>query len=987
MITEDRRRRIRSAREIHDNAQKIKESRNYYSDGRALIDTLDDRIIDDAIWLAGDPKLKKLIKETNLALQEEEEKLRTTVTLPASELPQPQDLKSESKPFPSASTIGRPSQLWPYNEWKGVSKSKGEYLSPKSSESLDLAVASPQAHVPQKLVHNRQHRLASDISRLLQDPEDPDNVEAAALRFFDAFEEGVPIGDEGIIPFLIDSAANLSELCRKHSKFSHAERVLDIVLTRPPIDEATFQRFQPLKVISNLISRTDVANTLPLPKYKLRKASSLYLLPESRLRKATSIYLMEFKEKPGIPANPKLYYSIGERLCRETCLAGLHDLTHKVYFRAQLGRQGLRPIGVDSLIIATSAMGRHKRMFRYFKAFYSQTSPDQVQLYNISDQVINSVLKTGKMEQAEEVLFIVNRMANEGGFASSTTPILKVLGHQWRSTRDFSKIEELFKRLEPLVHSANHPQAAYGAIIQYCVEAGKENEAQSYYADYRQRYTPAQADIRIYGHFTLAKAMRNDWAGAIEDLQNMAVLVTPQNQGEYESSFVPVLKLFAKSHPVNEVEDFVQDFIDNHQLHLTDYILNFMIKVYAKAKEVDALIGWVEYANSVGCPIDAVSVNTILHNCHQSWNFSFQEVHVLYCKIRKVANSRNTSDKDTLELLTRIALSNCPNEIEAGRRLKLLKEFGRSKQLWDGPGVIRAMASSFARGEPAATLKIYGLAIEKRVLLSSRHILLAIRASLKLHESDVSEAVRLIKDAQQFGKDVSLSVAALLIHQLDQIDHQSNSLADEILHFGETAISNLEENGIKISQAILNHTMSQLERSGEYSMAIEFWKSMCRRLKISNSAIELETLTTLLKTYIQLEDGVGIRWAVNMLEANGIAPDKRFYLYVKMARKEVQKVSESPRGYRISSGFMSSLMYATTRVAVLRKQETKEKERVKQLTVDIIERAIGSQERGGAIVLERQAKRPRNEPRMEDNGESMAAPRKSPLDMCEVLTS
>lgn len=988
MITEDRRRRIRSAREIYDNAQKIKDARRCYSSGRALIDTQDDHV-DDAIWLAGDPELKKLVKETNMALQDEEEKLGTAEAPPPTDLSQPRGIKSELVPFPATSTVGHPSQLWPYNEWKGVSKSMQEDPSPDAAENLHLT---PQTQVPQKQVHNRQHRLASDISKLLRDAEDPKNIEAAALRLFEAFEEGVPIGTEGIIPFLIDSVASLSELCRKHAKFAYAETILDIVLAHPPVDEATFQRFEPLKVISNLISRQNVAGDLPISEYKLRKASSLYLLPDSSLKKASALYLMEFKEKPGAPANPELYYSIGKRLCRETCLAGLHDLTHKVYFRAQIGRKGLRPIGVDSLITATSAMGRHKRIFRYFKAFYSQTSPDQVQFYKISDLVINSVLDTKKMEQAEEVLFIADRMAKEGGFASSTTPILKVIGHQWRATRDFAQIKELFNRLEPLIHSANHPQAAYGVIIQYCVEAGEENEAQSYYADYRQRYEPAQADLRIYGHFTLAKAMRDDWAGVIEDLQNMAVLVTPQIRGDYESLFVPVLKLFAKSHPVNEVEDFVRNFIENHQLHLTDYILNFMIKVYGKAKEIDALIGWIEYAGSVGCPIDAVSVNTILNNCHQSWDFSFQEVHILYCKIRTVADSRKTSDNDTLELLSRIALTNCPNEIEAGRRLKLLKDFGRQKQLWDGPGVIRAMASTFARGQPAATLKIYRLAIEKCVLLSPKHILLAIRASLELHESDVSEAVRLINDAQQLGKDVSLSVAALLIHQLDQIEYQSNSLADQILHFGQSAVSSLQENGIKISQAILNHTMSQLERRGKYSMAIEFWRSMCRRLKISNSAIELETLTTLLKTYIKLEDGVGIRWAVHILEANGITPDKRFYLYVKGARKEVQDVSESPAGYRISSGFMSSLLYATSRVILLRRQQTEEKERVKQLTVGILERAI--QHRDGAIGLDRQAKRSRkfdiegnDEPWIEDDEELRVPLRKTPPDMFAVAAS
>jgi len=128
-----------------------------------------------------------------------------------------------------------------------------------------------------------------------------------------------------------------------------------------------------------------------------------------------------------------------------------------------------------------------------------------------------------------------------------------------------------------------------------------------------------------------------------------------------------------------------------------------------------------------------------------------------------------------------------------------------------------------------------------------------------------------------------------------------------------------------------------------------------------------------------------------MLEVNGIAPDKRFYLYVKGARKEVQELPESPRGYRISSGFMSSLLYATTRVVLLRKQGKEEKERVKQLTMEILERAIRGQKHGSIIVLDRQAKRSRKfdedgfkEPWMEDNEDLRAALRKSPPDMFGV---
>lgn len=984
MISEDRRRRIRSAREIHGNAQKIKTSRSYYSAGRALIDTLDDQVVDESIWLAGDPTLRKLTKDTNEALRKQEPKPPVPRKLPPP-IPlikyDPKKIFASLRSLPPAIPITKYDPTDPFSSYP--QKLRLPYKAGVTPDrKWDLAVSSamssgggslpifacewkekePRKPIAKKPVPDppevplnpqpslqlegltrtqildRQRRLATDVCKLLDTQDDLEIVQAAALRFLDAFEEGMEIDERGMAWPLVHAAARLSEACKKHHEFPYAAQIFDVVLEHPSrIDEETFGRFEPLKTISRLIMRVDHTFRVPLP--------------EAKLKKAAAIYLMEFKEKPKIPTDLSLNSKLGERLCRETRIAGLYELTEKLYFRLRHFRQDLPPIAVDQLILACHGWGRHKSVFRYFKTFYSNTSPDQVQLYTITDRVIESVIKRGKMAQAEEVLVVADRLATAGKFPSSTTPILKVIGHYWRTTRDISKTEELFKRLETLAHNSNHPQAVYSAIIQCCIEAGEEDAAKSYYANFRAAYTPGQADVRIYGHFTLAKAMRNDWAGVVQDLQNMALLGASDKSGDFEMCFIPILTLFAKAHSVGDTEELVHNLIDQHQMKMTDRILNVMIKVYTKAKEVESLFRWIEYASSVGCPIDAVSVNTILNNCHWEWNMSFDNIIHLYRKIRRLEGpSRKITDDGTVEILGRIALTGHPSDEVLSERLKILRDLRETKQQWDPEGVFRAMATTFERDDFTATLKIYNLALERGIMLKAHHVLRAVQSSLALRGSDISEAVRFIRDAQQKKHNVDSSVAALMIHQLDLLE-DSRAPVTERLQFAEAAVSSLERHGLKVSQSMLNHAMNSIIKTGHLQEAIGFWQAMCSHLKISTSEIDLESLFTLLKIYIKLQDGPGVQWIAHILSVNRLSPDTKFLVFLKNARKYSLK---GPRG--ATDSFRRAVNHALSEVYILRRQHVEDQAHVKRRTIEIIEAAILDQERGG-VVSETQYKR------------------------------
>ncbi|KAA8575960.1 hypothetical protein EYC84_006125 [Monilinia fructicola] len=56
MLTEDRRRRIRSAKLVHDNAKKLKSSKQYHESSAHLAETFEEQVLrfkDDGFWQAG----------------------------------------------------------------------------------------------------------------------------------------------------------------------------------------------------------------------------------------------------------------------------------------------------------------------------------------------------------------------------------------------------------------------------------------------------------------------------------------------------------------------------------------------------------------------------------------------------------------------------------------------------------------------------------------------------------------------------------------------------------------------------------------------------------------------------------------------------------------------------------------------------------------------------------------------------------------------
>ncbi len=774
----------------------------------------------------------------------------------------------------------------------------------------------------------RQKKLALDIIKLLETKDQSDNIQAAALRFFDAFEEGLPNDDSGLVKELTDAVAQLSKACQLENEFEISEKIFDIVAGYRPIDEDVFHSLHPEGLIKNVLRGFNQDSVA-------RKEVEV-----SKLRKAAALYLTKFTKKPKIASQSWTY--LGEILCAATNRYELFDLTEAVYWRMDQAR-GDRPNRcVHHLIAALHTQGRHKELIKIFRRIFVNASPDQLKFYTIGNIVIESTLELQRLDLAEEVLLSLAKMSGGGKIRCSTTWFLKVLGSEWRTHRELSRTRALFDRMKPHFYLIAHPQALYGAMVQFSVEAGDEIAASMYY-----EYTlenappgpPTQQALRVRGHFAYAKAIRNDWTGVQEDFRQMREL--SPGQYEFSASFTPILKLFAKSHSVNETEEFLRTFVDNQYVLLTPYMSTTMINKYAESREIDSIVHWIDYMTSVQSPADPVFFNAILYNCLTKWKFSFEETYRLYQKVRKIPGpAAKFLNGATVSILRRAAIAGAEGNIaDAIGYLNRLKLDQPLRLAEDSETVQEHMAIALAKGNPRRALRIYARAQNNVVPLDAACISTAVKASLQLDPNNISAAVNLLRKPRRDGLDIRAAIEAIFIHQMSykRIDMRGRHI--RVQDKARSTIYALEDLSIKAPPAMVTHTMHILVRQGQYYQAIDFWKSMIGSQKMKSSP-DLPTLTVLLKAYIGARDRSGIEWAIQTLAINNFVPDKLFTRPLKLALKEMRVALEDKELRPFDREFYEVLENAFQRVSALRLEATQDKEKVKRRTIEIMEKAI-----------------------------------------------
>lgn len=942
VLTEDRRRRIHSAQKVRDNAKKIKASRNYHGSGAA--EAIEEKIMrnqDDCFWQVGSPFPTGSVTTDRAGKQSvgpADENLcqSSTQSLPI----EPETRRTHKY---DNVHVGSPMPWTPIFPPRQASSDvyqipKVVRIPPKpplaTSEFLPMAFhQSESRNTP--LVTSRQHRLASDILSFLREEitqekvaqeevtqEDitRDYVAEAVARFFDAFEEGLPVDGSGISQELIAAAAQLSNASIAQKDFGTAEKIVQTVLSRGKLDLEEFLAFNPEAIMRGLILSQADQNS---------ESTAIY---KANLRKACSLYLTNFKTKP--KDIPKTMLSVGKLLCNRASQYELFDLVEGLYWRVQRYNDGTPQSLVKHLILAAHNREEHAKVLKYFRRFYTEISPNKLEFYTVLGAVMKSIFDSDRHRLSEEILVSATRMAQREGLSTSTTWFLKALGHDWRTYRDIAQTRALFDRLRPHLRHTSHPQAAYGAIIQFCIEANDEPAAATYYELLKELHDLNATDVRIHGHFTLAKAMRNDWSGVEENLFNMKQM--GPNLTEFSASFAPILRLFTRSHNVHETEEFLLVFIRQCGGLLTPSLSTIMINEYLKAAEFDSVSRWLAYMASVNCLVDSSFFNLILKDCYYKYKLSYEEVQQLYQSVaRRDALARRFVDSDTLSILREIAVSSPgKNVAERVKRLQYLKLHVPIKRTNCGREIREAMTVAMAKGNPARALKMYRRALNDQIPLSESTITIAMRAALELDPENFDTAACLIQDSQQNGQSMNHALSSMFVLMISRLNCDSTATTGSLKDMAHSAVSTLNSHGISMPTSVITHTMGILINQQQSQEAVDFWNSVSHRDGCPSIPVDLYVLTALLRAYVRLRDPAGVQWVVQTLCTENIAPDRRFQQTLVKACREAEKL--------IAPYFNHSVVEALNTVNTMRADATRAKENAKMEILKIMEDAIST---------------------------------------------
>jgi hypothetical protein len=952
LITEDRRRRIHTAREASENARRLKTSRKYHSAGLAVANTFEEQVqnyckygpwkgdkqgILERDWNNAQPSsasdAKKSENEAMASLDisgSAPNKIRhigrtDTTKVPNWQLGNPVGrLKNSVTEYSLCDSINthnigivKDSEIRnPLGAQKAGEKEDSDLSSLPGA--LDMDKASPITYSPNMKDSIRiQTQLATQILIFLQelDTSGTTRIMEAVSAFHRTFQGGTAV--QAINQDLLDACILLAQKCDSNDMLDVFIPVLSKILScGQPIDEESLYKLNAGRAIDRLLDQSGYMH-----------ADHQGVVNVHKLKHAVTIFIAKTREKP--KPLPMELREVGLRLCTATLRAHLYELTEAVYWRLLCARTDVTASEVECLILAEYRRAFWGQVLHHFSKYFSGTVPNQNQFCVVVDAAIDSALELRSTSTAEEILSTASKMARDGNLRTSTKWPLRILGQHWRTARDLHSTQALFDRLEHSTKQTSHSQAMYSAMIQFCIEAGCESEAQQYLERLQQLGTGDTMDVRTYGHLALAKAMKNDWAGVEADFRFMRKFAKGSTR-EHSDVFVPILKLFIASHDIGQVEDFVRLYLEKLDVAPNQYILNIIVDAYCKAGELSNIPRWINYVQQRGIRVDAVTFNTILSRCRKQWAAKPDDLFQLYKETKK--RTGPIFDSTTVQILRRAATSSAT----PCRAAKLIRQ-ARLPANVQCEKLEADMRRALERGDNAKVLKSYKFAMESRKPISQEGFSIAVRASIRSAADDnLTSTVKLIIDARSHGFDVLPSIARLLLHQVNT----SKCNGEELVALVNHTLVEFKKRGLAVTLSIASKVISELVDRGRPEEALGFWKTLANYDHVARQPIDLILLTVLLRAHIMLSDLTGIKWVMTVLVENNILPDKQFRLVVKRARQEARRfLNAQPGSFSAMQHF--EVLDECMRLVVAQRlhSETKRKE-AEQLTLSIFETAL-----------------------------------------------
>ncbi|ROW09415.1 hypothetical protein VMCG_02486 [Cytospora schulzeri] len=900
LVTEDRRRRINQARSAVRTAEKICLVKQYHatrsaphqeSDYTAAVTSLDEGLSSAAYKAPNNTTGKRDSAQTS--------RVRT------------QHLRVASSP----------------SEWRNQRIPPPSYMSPGlASANTTIVPDLPSFGVDENVRRMREAAILGDAESL----EDGVNI------LMKTTQRSTLTKDDKAM--LIEAAAPLCRRCQEVGMLDQAQQTLLSVLGLGPLWELEYYACNPQPILDYATNAAVLGNDKSKSAGKA-DASADRSAARQQFEEAIALLLPKFRDVALKGPQLRDWQPTAEQLMQLAFDLGEVDRAADVFWRIQ------HYTGKADYQVTQWFMGRlfeqqdFSRVVNTFSLLHKSLSevPSET-WYAIGDTVTDAVVAANNQKPAKVLQHLLTQCPTH--CEVRTTWATKLLYCHWQREHNFRGTADLFRQFEKTygdrtgLTKVTYPDGVYRVMIQVAVEA-EEWEAVDRFMDQLQQIKPsAQKDARILGLLALAKAKMGDWNGVWEDFKKMEV------KDRIDDIFVPILKEFVLRHTISETEEFMKGFIDELQVPVCRYMVNVVANQYGAIRNVDLFVNWLEYCSQAGFEVDAAFSNAILTNCRRRWDFSFDELKILYRKLQLLSHNfvDHLTERTMLAAAVRAGHGNQKKKKVLNMHIASLgiksRNLSTTRKSRDPEDTRLEMREAITMRKYQAAIAIYKTALYRGLSLDDGHLRLAVNAALKTGSGNTQTALNMIIDAKARGMDTSLSTMPVFHSVLQQIFSGDISDKDDLLRQVQGLIGRFETSGLSLSATALTRAAHLCVKARHFSGAISLAKMALER-KGAAYPWDGPTFSLFLMAYTHMVDIQGMRWAIVGAYHQSYFHKKSVLKALRDARNLLTKAIQS-KEVRQATGVLDQ---AADRVLLMRELMVKERKELEKDTVDIMRQA------------------------------------------------
>ncbi|KAM0225374.1 hypothetical protein ACHAQD_001308 [Fusarium lateritium] len=394
--------------------------------------------------------------------------------------------------------------------------------------------------------------------------------------------------------------------------------------------------------------------------------------------------------------------------------------------------------------------------------------------------------------------------------------ITRLLMHYWRKTKDFDEVKSIYGMLQ---EGGLFSDGAFSLSTQYAVrrritlialDAGDDATANAEMSQLTAiRPKPAGVDVKLRGRFIVREAELGHWDKAMSELKTFGPKAKQSPQFQNVLSWLT--KLYRKNHTPVEIDIFVRDLVNNHRMALNRPLAFFVLDRHGRARNLQALVAWVQFCQDGGMEMDQIFFNEIADKCCKYWSLLRLDV------VRMLKDAHSSMPWLQDPLLTSYTSNGALHDLHQRLPGENADTYGISPALPERRGdsisiyeraAFKHMNTLALRNDWSGVYRAYQEATKKGLGDSSRCLRLAVVANIHIEGAHSCTVSGLINDAHRMKHDISGALVPMLVARLEAGDNAGDLLQENLAK------------GQRIHDSVYNKAARLLTQKGNPEAAI-----------------------------------------------------------------------------------------------------------------------------------------------------------------------